>query len=210
MPHGRNELLMKYDQSTKTFEYDSISALIESNSRVLDLGCGNGELLKLLAQQNNVHGIGVEKSDEKIFECIRNGIAVHHGNLDDGLIDFRDHSFDYVILSETLQEVFQPSLVIQEMLRVGKSAIVTFPNFGHWRVRWQVMLSGNTPMTPNLPYYWYETPNIQYCSVNDFITFCLHKEYHILKSVFFTKTKEIRMLPNIIAENALFLISKSF
>jgi methionine biosynthesis protein MetW len=187
----------------------TINRLIEPNSRVLDLGCGGGELLKLLAKQKNVLGIGVEKSDDKIFECIRKGISVHHGNIDDGLVDYRNQSFDYVILSETLQEVSRPSLVMQEMLRVGKRAIVTFPNFGHWRVRWQVLYSGNTPMTPNLPYHWYETPNIQYCSVNDFIEFCNSKHYQIEESIYFTKAKKINILPNLFAESALFLITNN-
>lgn len=200
---------MTPNPTNKQIEYDAICKLIEPNSRVLDLGCGGGDLLKLLAKQKNVVGIGVEKSDEQIFECIRKGISVHHGNIDDGLVDYLDQTFDYVILSETLQEVIHPSLVIHEMLRVGKRAIVTFPNFGHWRVRWQVLINGNTPMTPNLPYHWYETPNVQFCSVNDFIEFCNDKHYTVEERIYFTKANLINTFPNLFAESALFLFTNN-
>ncbi len=189
-------------------EYEAICHLVEEKSRVLDLGCGNGNLLKLLRLKKHVHGIGVEKSDEKIFECIQKGISVHHGDIDVGLADYPDHSFDYVILSETLQEVHKPSLVIQEMLRVGKWAIVTFPNFGNWRVRLQILFTGCTPMTKSLPYQWYETPNVQYMSVSDFLHFCKEKDYVIEEKIYFSFGRRFSLWPNLLAESALFVITE--
>lgn len=194
--------------SPYSIEHCFICDIVEVGSKVLDLGCGEGDLLKLLQEKRNVTGAGVEVSEEKVYSCIHKGLmSVHHGDIDEGLADYPDHSFDYVILSETLQEVRKPALVIDEMLRVGRKGIVSFPNFGYWPARLQLFFLGRAPVTQSLPYEWYEGPNIQFFSIKDFIHFCRKKPHTIVRSIYFLNGREIRILPNLRADSALFVLS---
>ena len=154
------------------FDHDIIVGLIPTGSRVLDLGCGNGDLLTKLKQSGIVDIRGVEIDDRCIAACVRKGLTVFHGDIDEGLSDYDDASFDYVVLNQTLQVVHKPTLVIKEMLRVGDRAIVSFPNFGYFKIRWFVLTKGRMPKVDFLPCDWYDTPNIHLSTISDFETYC--------------------------------------
>ena len=143
--------------------------MVETGARVLDVGCGDGELLRLLAETRGVDARGIEISQQGVNDCVAKGLSVVQGDADIDLADYPDDGFDYVILSQTLQATRNPRKVLEQMLRIGKRAIVSFPNFGHWRIRWQLGLRGRMPMTENLSYAWYETPNIHFCTIRDFV-----------------------------------------
>src|SRR6202035_5384544 len=145
-----------------------VAEMIEPRSRVLDVGCGDGELLKLL-ESRGVDGRGIELSREGVNDCVAKGLAVIQGDADIDLADYPDDGFDYVILSQTLQATRHPRRVLEHMLRIGRHAIVSFPNFGHWRIRAQLMFRGAMPITENLAYTWYNTPNIHFCTIRDFV-----------------------------------------
>src|SRR5438477_7001166 len=149
-----------------------VASMVEPGAKVLDVGCGDGELLRLLAETRGVDGRGIELSREGVNECVAKGLAAVQGDADTDLADYPDDAFDYVILSQTLQATRQPHVVLEHMLRIGRHAIVSFPNFGHWRIRLQVGIGGQMPHTDNLPYAWYETPNIHFCSIKDFRQLC--------------------------------------
>ena len=148
-----------------------VADMVEPGSRVLDVGCGDGELLKLL-ETRGVDGRGIELSSEGVNECVAKGLAVIQGNADTDLADYPDDAFDYVILSQTLQATQHPRLVIEHLLRIARHGVVSFPNFGHWRIRLQIMFRGRMPMTANLPDTWYDTPNIHFCTIKDFRELC--------------------------------------
>jgi methionine biosynthesis protein MetW len=148
-----------------------VADMVEPHSRVLDVGCGDGELLKLL-ETRGVDGRGIELSREGVNECVAKGLAVIQGNADTDLADYPDDAFDYVILSQTLQATQHPRVVLEHLLRIARHAIVSFPNFGHWRIRLQVALGGHMPQTDNLPYSWWDTPNIHFCTIKDFRDLC--------------------------------------
>jgi len=156
----------------RRLDYDLIEGLVPPGARVLDLGCGNGELLVQLASRKGCRGYGIEINDQYIVECIRRGVSVYHGDMMEGMANYHDHSFDLVILSQTLQQANRPLHVIQEMLRVGQTAIISFPNFGYWRVRLHLLLKGRMPMSDLLPYTWHTTPNVHLCTVTDFRELC--------------------------------------
>ena len=147
-----------------------ISEMVEPNSRVLDIGCGEGELLKLLAETRSVDARGMELSQRGVNDCVAKGLSVIQGDADFDLADYPDDAFDYVILSQTLQATRQPRVVLEHMLRIGRRAIVSFPNFGHWRIRTQLGFKGRMPVTENLSYAWYNTPNIHFCTIRDFVS----------------------------------------
>lgn len=193
--------------------YDIIMQMIEPEAKVLDLGCGSGELLKLLKDKKNVKGRGVEINEDNIIKCIEKGLSVFQGDIDEGLKDYNDKSFDYVILNRTLQCTYKPDYVIQEMLRVGKKAVISFPNFAYWRVRFYLTLTGQMPKSSILPFEWFNTPNIHLLTINDFKEFCQERQINILKAIYMNKAKVKNdfvhnILPNFYAEEAIFIVSR--
>ena len=161
-------------------ELETIARWISSGARVLDLGCGDGGLLKHLWNTRQAPGYGVEIDDSKVLECIRNDVNVLQMDLEDGLSAFQDSSFDYVILSETLQAIRRQEPLLREMLRVGREAIVSFPNFGFWKARVQIALAGHMPVSKELPYQWYDTPNVHHCTLIDFESLCSKLGFRVL------------------------------
>jgi methionine biosynthesis protein MetW len=184
---------------------------VKPNSQVLDLGCGEGELLSYLKAEKGVRGYGLEINPEKITHCIKNGINVIEQNLDAGLSNFKDNSIDTVVMAQALQAVQNPDLLVDEMLRIGNQAIVTFPNFGYWRTRLYLLLKGRMPMSESLPYNWYDTPNIHLCTFKDFEQLCHNKGIRILnKTVVDDQHNEhwhIGLWPAMLGETAVYHIS---
>ena len=176
-------------------DFATIAAWIRPESRVLDLGCGDGTLLQYLQDTLSVHGYGVEIDDANILACLNNGVNVVQSDLESGLSGFESDSFDYVILSQTLQAMRHTEKIIQEMLRAGKEGIVTFPNFGHWKNRLQVSL-GHMPVSQNLPYEWFDTPNVHLCTLSDFEQFCHQHGVHILERRVMSGNRQITLAPN--------------
>jgi methionine biosynthesis protein MetW len=150
-----------------------VADMVERGARVLDVGCGDGELLHILSQRRSVDGRGIEISREGVNECVAKGLAVIQGDADTDLDNYPDDAFDYVILSQTLQATRQPRHVLEQMLRIGRRAIVSFPNFGHWKIRLKILLGGRMPRLAHLPYSWYDTPNIHFCTIKDFRDLCI-------------------------------------
>jgi len=188
-------------------DYAIIGEIVEARSRVLDLGCGEGELLQWLVESKGVEARGVEISREKVQRAIARGVSVFQGNIDEGLADYPEAAFDYVILSQTLQETHHPRQVLREMLRVGRRAIVAFPNFGHWRVRLSMLASGRAPRTSLFPYAWYESPNIHFLTVKDFEELAALEGFAVERRYCLAGRHSIAMLPNLLAEVAVFLVS---
>jgi methionine biosynthesis protein MetW len=184
-------------------DFAAIAAWIPEGASVLDLGCGDGSLLQYLKSEKNVRGYGVEISDIGIVACIQNGVNVIQNDLDSGLKDFESNSFDYVILSQTLQATRHTAPLMQEILRVGREGIVSFPNFGYWKARLNV-LRGNMPMSDELPYQWYDTPNVHLCTLDDFETFCYDHHVHILERRVMTGESEVLVLPNLFGSMAVY------
>ncbi len=188
-------------------DYAIIGDIVEPGARVLDLGCGEGELLEWLAQNKGVEARGVEISGAKVQRAIARGVSVYQGDIDQGLADYPDQAFDYVILSQTLQETHRPRKVLREMLRVGRRAIVAFPNFGHWRVRLSMLLSGGAPRTKLFPYEWYESPNIHFLTVLDFEALAAVEGLVVERRYFLAGRRKVTLLPNLLTEVAVFLVS---
>ena len=188
-------------------DYAIIGDIVEPGTKVLDLGCGEGELLGWLAQNKGVEARGVEISGAKVQRAIARGVSVYQGDIDQGLADYPDGAFDYVILSQTLQETHSPRKVLREMLRVGRRAIVAFPNFGHWRVRLSMLVSGGAPRTKLFPYEWYESPNIHFLTVLDFEALAGVEGLVVERRYFLAGRRKLTLLPNLMAEVAVFLVS---
>jgi len=163
-------------------EFKIISDLIEKNTRVLDVGCGDGMLMEYLKYNKEIDIRGIEISKDNVQKCLSKGLAVIEGDAEKDLLQFPDHSFDFVILSQTLQAFLNPEIVIKELLRVGKKAIVTIPNFGFWKVRLHLLIKGTMPITKNLPDEWYNTPNLHMCTIKDFYNFCENRKIKLDKS----------------------------
>jgi methionine biosynthesis protein MetW len=192
-------------------EQTLIARWIRDGSRVLDLGCGDGALIAHLQSARRVTGYGIEIDSENIVRCLANGVNVIQSDLDRGLSDFDDDSFDHVVMTQTLQAMRYPHLVLREMLRVGREAIVTFPNFGHWRCRTQVF-AGRMPVTRHLPSTWFDTPNIHMCTLRDFEALCAAEGFEILEREVLDAQHRMRpamkILPNLLAEIALYRFRK--
>ena len=189
-------------------EIEVISGWIAPRSRVLDLGCGNGTMLKHLWQAQQAPGYGVEIDDAHVLECIRNDVNVLQMDLEDGLSAFRDGSFDSVILSEILQAIHRQEPLLKDMLRVGREAIVSFPNFGYWKARIQIALAGHMPVSKELPYQWYNTPNVHHCTLVDFEALCGKLDIRILERVVLRDGEPVGVLPNLLGSNALYRIAR--
>ncbi|HYO82294.1 MAG TPA: methionine biosynthesis protein MetW [Bryobacteraceae bacterium] len=189
-------------------DYAIISELIPPGTRVLDLGCGEGELLAWLQEHKRVDARGVELSGARVQRAIARGVSVYQGDIDQGLADYPDGAFDYVILSQTLQEVRSPLKVLREMLRVGRRAIVAFPNFGHWSVRLSHLWSGRAPQTKLFPHSWYDSPNIHFLTVDDFASLAKQERWVVEKSIFLSRNRRVQLMPNLSAETAVFLVRR--
>lgn len=194
------------------YDLQIIASWIEPGSRVLDLGCAAGDLLKFLITHKQVTGSGIEHDEDKVAECIAKGLSVLQGDINDEVLDYPDNTFDYVILSQTLQQVYEPDTLIRSMMRIGKRGIVSFPNFSHWGIRLQLLLSGYAPISRQLPYEWYDTPNIRVITIKDFRKFTHEVGFTILKEIAINTQSEnrfgkvIKFLPNLRATYGIFLI----
>ncbi|MFP4445353.1 MAG: methionine biosynthesis protein MetW [Desulfosudaceae bacterium] len=200
------------------FDHQVIASWIAPGSRVLALGCGEGDLLRLLKQEKQVAETGIEIVESRVLACIEKGLSVLQGDINEELRDYPDGAMDYVILSQTLQEVLDPAGLIAEMLRVGQKAIVSFPNFGHWRLRGQLLFRGQAPVSRDLPYEWYETPNIRVLSIRDFKRFVrkmgmrVEREAAIASAISVVPSRRrgqvVRLLPNLLATYGIFELSR--
>ena len=193
--------------------YNHIVPLIEKGAKVLDLGCGDGTLLKKLIDEKNVHGKGIEINQENVIQALHKGLSIIQGDIDEGLEDFADKEMDYVILNQTLQSTQNPDFVIKEMLRVGKNAVVSFPNFAYWRIRFYLLFKGKMPKSKMLPFEWYDTPNIHLLTVRDFFDYCEKRDIKISKSILTRRGKIVnsrlrKTFADIFAEEVIFVIHK--
>jgi len=192
--------------------HEEILNVVHEGARVIDVGCGNGDLLSLLWDKKKAYGTGIDINTDAVLECIKKGVSVVHEDIDEGLDKYKDESYDYAILSETLQAVKRPDYVLSQIVRIGKKAIVSFPNFGSLRIRMSLLFGGRMPKSEALPYEWYDTPNIHLLTVKDFKDFCRAKDIDIIKEVYFSGAKRKKshtpFFKNLFAEEAVFLIKR--
>jgi methionine biosynthesis protein MetW len=196
------------------FEDDVLAGLIDINSRVLDVGCGDGNLLLHLKKNKKVDGRGIEIDQKKVQESVGKGLAVIEGDAEKDLLSYPNNSFDFAILNQSLQQFYDPRKVMNELLRIAKKAIITIPNFGYWKVRLQLVLRGTMPVTKNLPYTWYNTPNLHMCTIKDFYNLCRLDNITIEKSISVSSDKISNIqrgnleIKNLLSEIGIFLIKK--
>ena len=197
------------------YDLQIIASWIEPGARVLDLGCGGGDLLHYLEKNKQVAGTGIERVESRVAHAIEKGLSVLHGDINAEILDYADNSFDYVILSQTLQQVYEPASLLQELLRVGSRGIVSFPNFSHWCIRLQLLFKGYAPISKQLPYEWYDTPNIRVITLKDFRKFSKEVGFKILKEVAINTNSQdkrgsiVSVIPNLFATYGIFMIGKS-
>jgi len=191
----------------RRLDYDAITGIVEAGSRVLDLGCGNGELMLLLEKKKKARIQGIELDEKAIYECVEKGLSVFHSDIDSGLSEYPDKSFDYVILNQSMQQVKKADFVLNEAMRVGKKVIVGFPNFASLKARFMLFFRGKAPITQSLPYHWYDTPNLRFLSISDFKGYCASKGIKILKSYYLGRRFAVRFWPNLLAMDAVFVIT---
>ena len=184
-----------------------IYGLVDAGARILDLGCGTGELLALLMHHKNARVQGIEMDGRAVYECVKKGLSVFQGDIESGLAEYPDGSFDYVILNQSLQEVRKVDYLIHEALRVGDKVVVGFPNFAHAAARIMLALGGRSPVTSSLPYLWYDTPNVRFLSIKDFRIFCAGEGLAILKAHYLGRKGPLHVWPNLRALNAVFILA---
>jgi len=190
-----------------SLDHKVIYSIIEKGSRVLDLGCGEGELLYPLVRDKLIRAQGIELDDKAIQECVKKGLSVFHDDIESSLNEFPDNSFDYVILNQSMQQVKKVGDVIHESLRIGRKVIVGFPNFAYFRSRFMLFFRGKSPVTRSLPYLWFDTPNVRFLSITDFKHFCKEKNIRIVSAHYLGEKKEIRFFSNLLALNAIFVLT---
>jgi methionine biosynthesis protein MetW len=189
-------------------DHQCILDMVRTGASVLDLGCGTGELLYRLIREKKARGQGIEIDHRSIYACVARGLSVFHGDIDSGLSDYANASFDYVILNQSLQQVRNLEKVLDDALRVGRRGIVGFPNFAHFSARLQIVFRGKAPVTPSLPYEWHNTPNLHFLSIADFEHYCARRCITIEKSVFLGRRRAVSLLPNLLAQTGIFLITR--
>jgi methionine biosynthesis protein MetW len=190
-------------------DFNTLVQWVAPRSRVLDLGCGDGELLRLLTDKKQVHGYGVDNDDAAVLACIQNGVNAIQGDVEQILREFPDAAFDVVILSRTLQATLRTEALMNEIMRVGKAVIVSMPNFGHWQVRLQLALGGHMPVSEKMPYQWYDTPNIHFATIADFDAFCASRGYRVLGRVVLADGQPIHSLQNLRGDLLMLHLQKS-
>ncbi|HYB20542.1 MAG TPA: methionine biosynthesis protein MetW [Thermodesulfobacteriota bacterium] len=190
------------------FDHQIIYQIVERGARVLDLGCGSGDLLYLLAREKGAKVQGIEVNDSAIYECVKKGLSVFHGDIESGLAEYPDRSFDYVILNQSMQEVKKIDWLIDEALRIGGKIIVGFPNFAFIQARIMLFFRGKAPITSSLPYRWHDTPNVRFLSISDFRDFCREKNLKVLEACYLGRQRNIPLWPNLFALNAIFVVTK--
>lgn len=206
--------LEKAERSRIRFDLQIVASWIEPGSKVLDLGCGEGDLLHFLKENKRVVGTGIELVEAKVARCIERGLPVLQGDMNEEVLGYEDDAFDYVVLSQTLQQIYELAKLIQSVLRIGRKGIVSFPNFGHWSIRLQLLVRGHAPITKQLPYEWYDTPNIRVITIKDFRRFSKEIGFNILKEVAINTAHHdrrgmiVKFLPNLRATYGIFLIGR--
>jgi methionine biosynthesis protein MetW len=189
-------------------EHQFIVDAVPQGARVLDLGCGTGGLLEMLAERKAARGTGIEIMEERVYEAAAHGVTVHHGDFTEVLPYYPDASFDYVVLSQTLQQAHDTLSVLKEALRVGRYVVASFPNFGHWKARFQLLLTGRVPVTDALPYEWYDTPNVRSLTIRDFRAFVREHDLRIVRQFYTGEHGRVRFWPNLRAADALFIVER--
>jgi len=199
---------MNTQDNPANLDHKVIMDMVQTGSSILDLGCGSGDLTFMLVREKRVKAQCIDIDEQAVYQCVAKGLSVIHGDIDSGLIDYADQSFDYIILNQSLQQVRNLENVLNNALRAGRKVIVGFPNFVYYKARFQLFFKGKTPVTPALPYQWYNTPNLHFLSISDFIGYCRERNINIEKKVFISGNRKIKVFPNLLAQVGIFLISK--